>query len=719
MPLPSPILDDRSYQQLRDELVRRIPVYTPEWTDHNASDPGITLLELFAFLGENLLYRFNQIPEATQLEFLRRLDMPLRAAIPAQAMLAFSTERADGVLAAIGSAAQAGDVAFETLTETIVWPLSAIGVGRVQAGAPDQHTEPEVYALAVRAVTALGPLKSGEVTAYYRNAIVPAGADEAPADLPNTVDGSLWVALKAERNFDRTRLADRVINIGFVPDPAADAMGVNALPPCPGDGPAAGGPAVEWQISLAALADGVPVYRPLKVVGDTTAGLTREGVVRLQLPKDLAPVGLPVPDDPARAGTGLFPPVLDDETQAKLFCWVRAFRVDRSDLPRTQFVCANAATARQSTLARPEFLGTGNGQPGQRFGLTQRPVLDGTAQIEVEEPGGWARWAEVAAFHASAPDDRHFRCDLEAGEIRFGDGERGRVPQIGERIRVVEYRHGGGKRGNVPAKAIAKSAVGGVKVANPLRATGGADTETIEAALERMPGELRRRDRAVTAGDFRELALATPGAAVGRAECLPRFHAPTLTPERPGMVTVVVWPTEDPKHPDAPLPDRQLLRRVCAWLDERRLVTTELYVVPPTYREVAVSIALEVKPGYGVEAVRRWVELVVRQYLAPLPPFGPSGQGWPLGRRVHGPELEAAALQVEGVEFLEGLAVAGRDPRTKVWVPGTVELASHEVPWLSEIVVVAGGVALPAPGTVLEPVVATTPVPVPVERDEC
>ena len=56
VPLPSPILDDRSYQQLRDELVRRIPVYTPEWTDHNASDPGITLIELFAFLGENLLY---------------------------------------------------------------------------------------------------------------------------------------------------------------------------------------------------------------------------------------------------------------------------------------------------------------------------------------------------------------------------------------------------------------------------------------------------------------------------------------------------------------------------------------------------------------------------------------------------------------------------------------------------------------------------------------
>src|SRR6185503_9793259 len=87
MPLPIPILDDRSYQQLRDELVRRIPIYNPEWTDHNASDPGITLIELFAFLGENLLYRFNQIPETTKLAFLRLLDAQLRPATAAEAMI--------------------------------------------------------------------------------------------------------------------------------------------------------------------------------------------------------------------------------------------------------------------------------------------------------------------------------------------------------------------------------------------------------------------------------------------------------------------------------------------------------------------------------------------------------------------------------------------------------------------------------------------------------
>src|SRR6266699_88573 len=98
MPLPQPILDDRSYQQLRDELVHRIPVYAPEWTDFNASDPGVTLIELFSFLGENLLFRFNQIPESTKLQFLRLLDVHLRPASAADGFVALTTELSAGVL---------------------------------------------------------------------------------------------------------------------------------------------------------------------------------------------------------------------------------------------------------------------------------------------------------------------------------------------------------------------------------------------------------------------------------------------------------------------------------------------------------------------------------------------------------------------------------------------------------------------------------------------
>src|SRR5215831_7382203 len=135
MPLPSPILDDRSYQQLRDELIRRIPVYAPEWTDRNASDPGITLIELFACLGENLLYRFNQIPDATKLAFLRLLQIPLRPAATARVMTTLTTTAGAGVLVPIGTGLRAGSVPFQSLTEGTAWPLEITAMGKIVAPA--------------------------------------------------------------------------------------------------------------------------------------------------------------------------------------------------------------------------------------------------------------------------------------------------------------------------------------------------------------------------------------------------------------------------------------------------------------------------------------------------------------------------------------------------------------------------------------------------------
>jgi hypothetical protein len=213
---------------------------------------------------------------------------------------------------------------------------------------------------------------------------------------------------------------------------------------------------------------------------------------------------------------------------------------------------------------------------------------------------------------------------------------------------------------------------------------------------------------------------------------MPLFDPKTRSQEAAGVVSVVVWPAQDLKHPDAPVPDRALLGSVCAWLDARRLVTTELYVIPPTYHAIAVAIGLQAKPGYGIEAVRRWVELVVRQYLAPLPPYGPDGQGWPLGRAVYGPELEAAALQVEGVLLIECLRIAERDANGQ-WIEATtsgtaagggcpprerVTLQPWEVPQLAEITVVQGDAL--APGEAVAGATAPlVPIPIPTVPEAC
>src|SRR5262245_25403794 len=82
MPVRPPALDDRNFDDLVEDLLARIPAHTPEWTNPRLGDPGRTLIELFAWLTDTLLYRANLIPERQRLVFLKLLGVPLR---PAQA----------------------------------------------------------------------------------------------------------------------------------------------------------------------------------------------------------------------------------------------------------------------------------------------------------------------------------------------------------------------------------------------------------------------------------------------------------------------------------------------------------------------------------------------------------------------------------------------------------------------------------------------------------
>jgi hypothetical protein len=741
--LPFPVLDDRDYEQLLAELRARIPVYTPEWTDLGPSDPGVTLLELVAHLGETLLFRFNQIPDQTRLWLLRLLQVPPHPPRRATGLVTFTADRAgDAAEVPLGSVATAGSVPFRVGNDVTVLPVTVTAVVKAITGFP---TDPVLSDELRRVLDAAG--LDEDTASPYEEAVLRPDPGEAGLDLLDVraaADRCLWIAVHPPEDAPGTLEEQRralldpngplgrrplVLGIGT----EAERPTIDDVDPCAGLDPMTGDVALVagaerpggttdrvdsslvWQVS-ATSGDHLPVG----VVRDTTDGLRHSGVVALQLPPTrLAEIGLGELDDPDLAGVGDVPPALADRPPA-LF-WLRAFpRQGVPEIGTLRWVGVNVAEVEQVAEAPTEVLGSGQGLSHQELSLTNAPVVPGSLRVEVREDGErWVPWDVVDSLAASSPGDRALLLDPAAGRLECGDSVRGRVLPVGATVRAVTYRYGGGRQGNVVPKAISRLVdVPGVTVANPLPTSGGEEAESVTRALERIPGELTRHDRAVVAEDFRELAT-VPG--VGRAECLPRFHPPTRSTDAAGVVTVVVWPEEDPRHPDAPSADATLLRAVCARLDERRLVTTELYVVPPTYHPVAVSVGLAVRRGYSEIGVRRWVELVLRQYLSPLPPFGPEGRGWPLGRRVHGPELEAAVLQVEGVEFIEELLVAdlsGAEP-----VPGTVALAGWEVPELREATVVVGSpppAGAGGPGPLPPPSPATpAPVPVPVPRDEC
>ncbi len=739
MAIRTPLLDDRSYAQLRDELIARIPVYSPDWTDHQPSDPGITLLELFAYLGENLLYRFNQIPDATKLAFLDLLHIPLQPAQPSSGHVRLGPKDPLGppALVSIGSQVAAGDVKFQTLDEVRIWPVEAHAAIR---RAPTEPLDPDAAEYVSRAAGAVGRALA-DVATYTtvfgaKDPMRPGGDKLDPS---TAIEDTVFVALLGDPAVPLAGMAGKTMAIGFVPTAEVPSMESRAETPCPGVGVLPSSPAMQWQIcTITARPDAPdprtadPVWLDVDIVGDTTAGLTVPGVISLRLPSTLDDVGLYEPDDPDAKGSGDQPPLVEnDEIEERLLAWMRVFRPRGGTIPAFEWLDTNATRVEQSVVAGAEFVGTGTGDPSQRYSLVHGNVL-GDVDFEVEEIGApsWVSWTTVSDFSGSGVDDRHVVIDAEAGTVTCGDGRRGRVWQIGERLRVRGYRHGGGAAGNVAAEAIStvKSSAPNVgAVSNPLPTRGGADAEGLAAGIDRIPSEFRRHDRAVTVSDFQELAVATPGAGIVRAETLRLFHPLTPDVDAPGVVSVVVWPDSDRLNPNAPRPDRPALDAVCRYLDERRLVTTELYVIPPTYRRIAVSVGIDTQPGFGTESVRRWVELVLRQFLAPLPPYGPSGRGWPLGRRVFAPELEAAALQVDGVEFLVPGPLPGSECQAALrvaeqradgtWVEPSsrsIELEDWEVPELASITVVEGApldptTAIAPPSTISIAVPVRTP----------
>src|SRR5262249_13769894 len=128
MPLTIPKLDTRTYQELVDEALARIPVHTPEWTNFNDSDPGVTLIQLWAFVADSLLYRSNQIPERNRRKFLSLLGVPLAPGASARGLVTFSDAR--GPQAAPQPLTlerelelSAGEVAFRTTQGLDVLPV--------------------------------------------------------------------------------------------------------------------------------------------------------------------------------------------------------------------------------------------------------------------------------------------------------------------------------------------------------------------------------------------------------------------------------------------------------------------------------------------------------------------------------------------------------------------------------------------------------------------
>lgn len=751
MPLTVPTLDDRSYQQLRDEALARIPVHNPEWTNFNESDPGVTLVEVFAFLTESLLYRANRIPEKNRRKFLTLLGQPLRPAASAQGLVAFANERGASQTFTFNGdlEVRAGQVPFRTTRGLDVLPVEAQVFFKQKVAAPTAG----VRAYYDQLYATFGVQTPGAQFSLYQTAPLDAQGSSGVDLGADTVDGALWVALllrsgdkpysEPQKTQAREALAGMTLSLGLVP---VLVDGSGQLSP---GGPTApdGSSALVYEIP--ALPPGgvlpsdpgarTPRYMALDA-SPTADVVSTPGVVDLSLPADPTRLRLWANVDPLESGVGDFPPALTDSTlNDRLLTWVRVRQAARVRA-RLLWVGINAAPVSQRTHVSAEALPDGTGEPDQSATLARTPVVPGSVSVTVTVNGVDQVWGEIDDLTAAgpevpAPDPARppgtppvvnprvnvFAVDPESGVLRFGDGTRGRRPPFGALVRA-SYDYGAGPGGNVGPGTISTGPAlpAGFTVTNPVRTWGGTDAETAAEGETQVSRYLQHRDRLVTAGDFATIARRTPGVALGRVEVLPAYHPDLSTNapgDAPGAVTLMIIPAYDPTRPGAPVPDQLTIDAVCDYLDPRRLVTTEVFLRPPNYVRLWVSVGLNIVAGFAAATVREAVKAALLQYLSPLPdPSGASG-GWPLRTPVVDRELLVVAGRVPGVLSINDVKLAlDTGPSTT-----RVAMTGLELPWVVNLAVAVGDPpdldALRGTGTAAPP--SPTFVPVPVIPEGC
>jgi predicted phage baseplate assembly protein len=624
MTLPTPNLDDRTFQQLVDQAKQLVQRRCPEWSDHNVSDPGVTLIEAFATMVDQLIYRLNRVPEKNYLAFLDLIGVRLFPPTAARADVTFwlSAPQPDTVRVPAGT--QVATVRTET-QEAVVFSTA-----RDLAVVPCE-----------RAYLATGTA-GGSVT--DRTAELRLGRDVPCFGATPQPGDCLYVGLSAAVPGCAVvlRLDCQVHGVGV--DPSDPPLRWEAL--C-GD---------EWL--------------PCEVDKDDTGGFNKAGEVVLHVPEEHAVA--------VRAGV----------TAGWVRCRLVTAGPGRPTYvaPPTvrqvsAFTIGGTVEALHAESVAAEVLGAAEGLPGQTFYVARPPVEPTGAPfvVEVAEGEGWARWQQVDDFAHSTWSDRHFTLDPGSGRVDFGpavhqpDGTArlfGAVPPKDATVRVRGYRTGGGRRGNVSRGAlrILRSSVPFVaRVQNRRAAVGGVDGETVDNARVRGPLTLRTLHRAVVAEDYERLAReVAPG--IARVRCLSAAASGEDPAEAAGGVRLLVVPAG---RGDAQgridfrelEPPTDMLSSIASYLHDRCPVGTRLNVEPPFYQGMTVAARVQAVPGTPTGPLRDAALAALYHHFSPLT-GGTDDQGWPFGRPVHAGEVFAVLQRVPGVELVEDVKLFPADPYT-------------------------------------------------------
>lgn len=610
MSLPAPKLDDRTFQDIVDEAKKRIPHYCKEWTDHNVSDPGITLIEMFAWMTEIILYRMNQVPDLHYAKFMDMLGIKLKEPEPATCPVTFWLSAPQEIPILIPAGTEVSSTQTET-EQAIVF------------------TTIENFLVQVpKFAEAMSRISSRDGSRRY---------DEHNLR-------RLEAGFEGMDVFSRLPVENDALYFGFENDLSRHIVGLDVdCDPAGGAGIDPTMPPYVWEASTGG-SDNLR-WMPCEIALDTTKGMNSSGRILIYVPtmgkykvndKDRYWLRVRVKEiSQAEADEGMTPYQVSPRVrQIRVAAW------------------GGTTEAVHAQQINKEFLGRSDGSAGQRYFLQMTPLLKRQpgeqlmVQVEGEKPQAWR---EVADFANSGPGDKVYVLDSITGELRFGPAIRqqdgaiklyGAIPPRNANLIFERYRFGGGQEGNIQANHLntLKTSIPYIdRVENRKPAFGGLDAETLESAQMRASALLQTRERAVTEEDFEFMAREAIPAAISRVKCI-QPKPSEVGRIVPGQIYVLVIPRV--LYPPGYLDPVELkprdedIAKLQTHLDQRRLLTARLSIQSPAYHWAAVKVQLRAAPGANQVAVE--TELLNRLYrfLNPLT-GGNDGKGWPFGRDLY------------------------------------------------------------------------------------
>ena len=604
MTLPALSLDDMTYEDLRQMAMRQIPAASAgQWTHHEPTDAGVTLLELFAFLLEQQLFVLDQAPDSLTLALLGLLGES-----PADAGVARML-----VAPALPVVGEFAPLEYGTLLNSALGGLGALTFS----------IENNAFVLPVNDERIFA--NGGEITDYI--------------DRGETIE--IMVGESSELSLQATFSKLLPPEAANVPLNVAIVLAENGVP-------------AQWQPGATqvsapfALSASWQTNNARGVISDWsdgTNGLRRSGLIRCKLPAEI--VGAQSLTITLTGNPDAFaaPPALQTMRFNASIAAHRQ-RIELSKGSANPTYRALYATLRDRTRALLP-----NSEETLELPTELSPVLAATIELQLADRNGvFHQWNKVNDRTGVERDARVYSFNRDFGRFEFGDGIAGRVAGYATDIKLGVDIVGGSAGNHVAGMQwVAADARSLVSITD---ATGGTEAETLEAARARVAAGLNQQHRAVTADDYITLTETTPGIGGHRAHVVAGFNPEFPCHQIADTITVFVVPHTSSNYP-TPRADDGAMAAIRERLDDARMLTTRVIVAHPHIRPVDLTIELATasKTATAFDTI---LSPALSTYLHPTL-GGPTGNGWPFG----GPLRPSELLNVAN-DALEGLATVER-----------------------------------------------------------